>query len=124
MGQYNPNPGPGINPEQKQQQTIRQETNTEENIMISMLINSIHYFIDCVFILQLKNKYRLLVLQQSRVLFDKEYPTEIGCRIAFGKLFKDKAWSEETNAEWSHFYDPDEDWLEEKQSRLETGNMS
>ena len=123
MGHYNPNPGPGINPELKQQQKICQELNPGEKTMISILINSIHYFIDCVFILQTKDKFRLVALQHSKVLFDKYYLTLTGCRIAFTKLFKDKAWGEEITPNWSHFYDPDKHWLEEKQSRLETGNM-
>ena len=108
MGHYNPNQGPGINPE------------VNEKTMISTLINSIHYFIDCVYILQAKDKFRLVALQHSRVLFDKYYPTLSGCRIAFGKLFKYKAWGEEITPFWSHFYDPDKRWLQEKQSRLET----
>ena len=112
------------NPELKQQQPVRQETKADEDFMISMLINSIYYFIDCVYIIQLKDKYRLVVLQRCTVLLDKYYPTERGCKIAFQKLFKDKAWSEEITANWSHFYDPDQQWLAEKQSRLETGNMA
>jgi hypothetical protein len=120
MGSYNPNPGPGINPEQKQQQTIRQEHNTEEKTMISRLINSILYYIECVFILRSRGKFRLVVLHHRKVLFDKYYPTERGCRIAFQKKFKDKAWREEVKANWSHFYDPDKSWLEENNSHLET----
>jgi hypothetical protein len=107
MGQYNPNPGPEINPEQEQQQIIRQEINTEEKAMISRLINSILYYIECVFILRSRGKFRLVALQHRRVLIDKYYPTERGCRIAFQKMFKDKAWSEEEKADWSPFYDPD-----------------
>jgi hypothetical protein len=109
MRKFNPSPGPGIDPAAK------------TDITISMLINSIYYYIECVFILRTQNKYRLVVLQHSRVLFDKEYPTEIGCRIAFTKFFKDKAWDEGVTPQWSHFYDPDKDWLEEKQTRLEKG---
>jgi hypothetical protein len=109
MGQYNTNTGPGINPE------------VNEDITISMLINSICYFIDCVFILRSKNKYRLVVLQHCRVLLDMNYPTERGCKIAFGKIFKDRAWDERVTPLWSHFYDPDKEWFEEKQRRLENG---
>ena len=101
MGSYNPNPGPEINPE------------VNETPMISMLINSVYYFIQCVFIMKTKNKYRLVVLHNGKVLYDSYYTTERGGKIAFGKLFKYKAWSEGINAEWSHFYDPDKDWLKE-----------
>jgi hypothetical protein len=111
MGQFNPNTGPGINPE------------VNEDITISMLINSIYYFIECVFILRTQNKYRLVVLQHSRVLLDQDYPSERGCRIAFTRLFKDKAWDETIKPEWSRFYDPDKEWLEEKQRRMEKGKI-
>jgi len=119
MRSLNPNPGPGINPEQKQQQTIRQEINTAEKPVISRLINSVYFFIDCVFILQSKDKFRLVALHQRKVLCDKYYSTPGNCRIAFDKLFKDKAWRKEEKADWSHFYDPDKRWLKEKQSHLE-----
>ena len=107
MGQFNENTGPGINPEAQNDTTI------------SMLINSIYYFIECVFILRAQNKYRLVVLQHSRVLLDQDYPSERGCRIAFTRLFKEKAWDETIKAEWSHFYDPDKEWLQEKCRPLE-----
>jgi hypothetical protein len=119
MGSYNPYPGPEINPEIKQQPTARQELNTKEKPMISMLINSVYYFIQCVFILQAKNKFRLVALHDNKVLYDQYYTTVKGCRIAFDKLFKDKAWLEEIKAEWSHFYDPDQKWLAEKSQYLE-----
>jgi hypothetical protein len=120
MGSYNPNPGPEINPEQNQQQDIQQELNTEEKPVISRLINSVYFFIDCVYILQSKDKYRLVALHYGRVLCDKYYHTLRGCRIAFDKMFKHKAWREEVKANWSHFYDPDKSWLEENNSHLET----
>jgi len=124
MRSYNLLPGTGKNLELKQQQLFRQETKADEDFMISMLINSVYYFIDCVYIIRLKDKFRLVALQRCTVLWDKCYPTERGCKIAFQKIFKDKAWSEEVTADWSHFYDPDQSWLAKKQSRLETGNMS
>jgi len=114
MGSFNSYPGQEINPELKQQ-----EINTNEKPMISRLINSMYYFIECVFILQEKNKYRLVALQHNRVLMDKYYPTIRGCKIAFDKLYKDKARAEDVKANWTGFYDPDKDWLEEKQSCLE-----
>ena len=120
MGSLNPNPGTGTNPEQEKQQTIRQELNSEEKPVISRLINSILYYIECVFIMQSKDKYRLVVLHQRKVLWDKYYSTPKDCRIAFQKLFKDKAWEEEIKAEWSHFYDPDKLWLEEKFRYMES----
>jgi hypothetical protein len=97
-----------------QQQTTQQTPDPVTEPTISILINSIHYFIECVYILRSKNKYRLVVLQHSRVLLDKEYPTANGGRIAFARLFKYKAWDETIKAKWSHFYDPEKEWLDEK----------
>ena len=120
MDSFNSYPGPEINPEFKQHQDIRQEINTGEKPVISRLINSVYYFIDCVYILKSENKYRLVALQHRKVLLDKYYPTLKGCRIAFQKLFKDKSWKEEVKADWSHFYDPDKRWLEENYSCLKS----
>jgi hypothetical protein len=116
MGSFNSYPGTEINPELKQQQEI----NTSEKPVVSRLINSVYYFIDCVYILKSENKYRLVALHYGRVLCDKYYHTVRGCRIAFDKLFKDKAWDEKIKPQWSHFYDPDIEWLEEKQNHLES----
>jgi len=111
MGQFNANTGPEITP------------GTNEETTISILINSTYYFIEYVFILRTKNKYRLVALHHCRVLLDQSYPSERGCRIAFAKLFKDKAWDETIKPEWSPFYDPDKEWFEEKQRRLEKGKI-
>ncbi len=104
----------------------RQMTDDREKLeilMISRLINSIHYLIDCVFIGVLKNKFRLVVLQHQEVLYDQYFSSFEKCQMAFDKIFIYKAWSEKTKANWSHFYPPDQDWLEEKQSYLESENM-
>ena len=94
-----------------QKQTRVQEKNP---MTISMLINSVYYFIGCVFILDFHDHYRLVALHSGKVLIDASYETLRGARIAFSKLCGDKAWSEEIKAQWSHFYDPDTRWLEEK----------
>jgi transcriptional regulator with XRE-family HTH domain len=91
-----------------------------EILMISRLINSIHYLIDCVFIGVLKNKFRLVVLQHQEVLYDQYFSSFEKCQMAFDKIFIYKAWSEKTKANWSHLYPPDQDWLAEKQSYLES----
>lgn len=120
MGYHNPNPESETKMELNQQHDTRQKINTQDKPMISMLINSIQYFIDCVFILQTKDKFRLVALHQSRILCDNYYSTSRGCRIAFDKMFKNKAWREGIKAEWSHFYDPDKLWLEKKSSSLKS----
>jgi hypothetical protein len=81
---------------------------------ISLLVNSAYYFIECVFILRLRDHFRLVALHHGTVLTDACYRTLKGARIAFAKKYKKKAWKEEVKAEWSVFYDPDNRWLEEK----------
>jgi len=123
MRSYNQLLGSEKNLELKQQ-PIRQETNTDKDFKISLLVNSILYFIDCVYILRSKGKHRLIVLHQNTVLHDQYYSSDAECKNAFEKLFQDKAWSEEITADWSHFYDPDKNWLAKKQKRLETRNTA
>jgi hypothetical protein len=96
---------------ENQQQTGIQE---KKPTTISMLINSVYYFIECVFILDFHDHYRLVALHGGKVLIDANYETIRGARIAFSKLYGDKAWSKEVKAKWSRFYDPDACWLEEK----------
>lgn len=91
----------------------------EEAQKISMLVNSVYYFIECVYILILHDHYRLVALHNGRVLTNKTYKTIRGAKIAFSKLYRKKVWKEEIKAEWSHFYDPDADWLEEKIKDIE-----
>ncbi len=80
---------------------------------ISMLINSIYYFVQCGLILNVpKDKcYRLVVLHNGRVLTDSSYKTVRGAKIAFARMFQDKSWAEGVKPEWSHFYNPDISWL-------------
>jgi hypothetical protein len=103
-------------------ETPKQTGVQEKNPMtISMLINSVYYFIECVFILEFKDHYRLVALHNGKVLIDASYETLKGARIAFARLYGDKAWSEEIKAQWSHFYDPDTLWLEEKTKNILPG---
>jgi transcriptional regulator with XRE-family HTH domain len=95
-----------------------QRTDENENLekaMISILINSIFYFIDCVYILKLENKYRLVALHHRHLICNKYYTTERACKIAFQKMFKEKIWLEGVKAIWTQFYPPEQKWLEKKQ---------
>jgi hypothetical protein len=94
-----------------QKQTGIQE---KKPMTISRLINSVYYFIECVFILNFHDHYRLVALHGGKVLIDASYETLRGAKIAFSKLYGDKSWREEIKAQWSHFYDPDTHWLEKK----------
>ncbi len=106
----------------KKTEDRRQMTEDREKleiIMISRLINSMHYLIDCVFIGVLKDKFRLVVLQHQEVLYDMYFRSFEKCERAFDEIFRHKACSEEITAKWSHLYPPDQDWLAKKQSYLE-----
>ncbi len=81
---------------------------------ISILINSIYFFIECVFILHLPGRYRLVAIHNGNVLIDNFYKTTRGARIAFTKLYSDRSWKEGVRPQWSDFYDPDQKWLGEK----------
>lgn len=118
MGSLNPYPG--------QQPDFIRENETEKNKVskISLLINAIYYFLECVFILHEEDDYRLVVLQQRRVLLDKRYKTLRGAKIAFKKFYNWKAWNERVNADWSQPYNADDHWLEEKLKISDRTNKS
>ncbi len=90
------------------------ELEEEEPIKVSLLINSIYYFIESVFIMAVKEGFRLVVIHQGRLLTDQTYKTVKGARIAFLKHYGYKAWREGTKAEWSVFYPPESQWFHEK----------
>ena len=107
--------------------TIRQKIPTltltrREKVQISRLINSIFYFIDVVYILEKNGKFRLIALNNRRVLTDRSYPTFTGAKIAFSKLYRDKAWQKDVKAEWSHFYTPDHPWFDDKMKIAENAH--
>lgn len=91
----------------------RQET---EPVKISLLINSPHYLIQSVFIMKDPSisGYTLAVIHQDKAWTIKNYKTVKGARIAFVKLYGYKAWREDVKPEWSIWYPPVHDWLEEK----------
>lgn len=82
--------------------------------LISLLINSAYYFIECVYILDDNTQFRLFVLHKGTVLKDSYYKTARDARIAFQKQFKRKSWKEGVKAQWSVFYNPDQKWIESK----------
>ena len=91
---------------------LRQENETP--IKISRLINSIYYFIECVFIAVEEEGYRLVVIHQGNLLTDQTYKTAKGAKIAFLKFWSYRVWQEGVKPKWSHFYPPDPKWLEKK----------
>lgn len=89
---------------------------------VSLLENSIYYFLECVFIEQKENTYRLVVTHQKHVLTDLSYQTIRGARIAFTKLYRNKAWKEGIKPMWSPFYQPDNVWWKKKNGEPQTVN--
>jgi hypothetical protein len=62
----------------------------------------------------MSGKYRLVVLHNNKLLYDRFYNSIRGAKIAFQKLFKSKAWFEDVKAIWTIFYPPEKPWLVEK----------
>jgi len=81
---------------------------------ISVLETSIYYFLEHVFIIKERGRYRLVVIHHEKLLTDKIYKTAKGARIAFLKFWSYKAWEVDAKATWTHFYKPDRDWISEK----------
>jgi hypothetical protein len=89
---------------------------SNQKVFISRLLNSVFYSIGTCFIMRMTmtdEVYRLMAIHEKKVLADGNYPTLRGARIAFRKKFKNRAWSDDVVSEWSHFYPPDRDWIEE-----------
>jgi hypothetical protein len=86
---------------------------TTQDVEISVLINSIFFFLSYVFIMRIDGQYRLLVLLNNKLLYQGVYNTGKGAKIAFSRLYQDKAWKK-VKAQWTHFYPPEGSWLDEK----------
>lgn len=92
---------------------------------ISMLINGIFFFLESVFIEEVKESggFRLVVSHKGRILTDRYYESSRGARIAFSRIYKHQLWRDDLKPEWSHFYPPDRRWLEEKLSGTTVDNQ-
>jgi len=89
---------------------------------ITKLINALYYFLDHVFIIIADEDYRLLVIHNNRLLWDKKYKSIRDARIAFSKRFGNMACDQLKKNIWSHRYDPDKDWLMDKLNLANNGN--
>lgn len=81
---------------------------------VSLLVNSIYYFIECVFILKYPAHFRLVALHRGHVLVDQNYRTFKGAKIAFTRMYRYKAWREGVDPEWSPFYSPESKWFDRR----------
>ncbi len=77
---------------------------------ISVLENSAQFFLDIVFIQIGHGNFRLVISHNMQMQTYSSYPTIKGARIAFKKLYGDRAWDKRVKSQWSHFYTPDPVW--------------
>jgi len=102
--------------------TVETKSHNEETgkKYISILINSVYFFIECVFIIRFPGYYRLVALHNGIVLTDTNYKTLKGARIGFYRMFRNKLWKRGIKGEWSPFYNPDTEWLKAKTAPVDS----
>ncbi len=89
------------------------ENGTDQKLTIYRLLNSVQFYLECVFILAEENNFQLVIIHGGNVLMDAQYNTLRGARIAFTKYFGQRASKEEAKPNWSHSYHPDPQWIED-----------
>jgi hypothetical protein len=90
----------------------------DRQIKISILLNAIHYFLDCVFIIHSYRRYRLLVLNSDNIIVDQHYTSLKGAKIAFHQIYRSQACIKGTKAVWDE-YIPEQWWIKKKMKILE-----
>ena len=90
------------------------DNDIEDKIKISILISSVYYFLDYVFIMSEGDGFWLVVIHNKQCLTYKKYKTIKGARIAFTRYYNSKVWKAGIKPNWSVFYCPTVDWLEER----------
>jgi hypothetical protein len=78
---------------------------------ISLLVNSLYYFLEIVFIAVVKEGYRLVVIRGSKLLTDEIHKTIKDARKAFSKRYGKYAWRGYVKPKWSLFYPPIKGWI-------------
>ncbi len=81
-----------------------------EDVTVSILAGSVYYFLDFVFVLAQKERYRLVVIHNNELLTYKIYNSARGARIAFNRFYGYKACEGKVNTDWSAFYPPAPEW--------------
>ncbi len=96
-----------------------------QDIIITLLSNSVYYFLETVYIAKIAGQYRLIVLHDGELLTREEYDSVKGAKIAFLKLYSYKAWKAGVKPNWTHFYGPDfPGWLAKNRAYLEEAHGS
>ncbi|MCP5049596.1 MAG: hypothetical protein GY940_20670 [bacterium] len=88
-------------------------TVTDEEEKISVLTNSLDFFLGSVFMLRDNESYRLVVMHNERVLIDEPYKTAKGAKIAFYRFCRYRVWKEGVKPRWTPFYNPDVESIED-----------
>lgn len=108
------------------------DTDQRRDVAISRLTNSMYYYIDTCFIMDLsviaqgKKRYRLLAFheKEKKIFIDKLYRTLKGARIGFKRNFNDMAWSDKVTPQWTDLYQPDQDWIDHMLSVVENAECN
>lgn len=90
-------------------------------VKISILISSIYYFLDFVFIISEGGCFRLVVMHNKQLITYRTYKSVKAAKIAFSRLFAAKAWKEGIKPNWSVFYHPAVEWLKERREIINKG---
>lgn len=101
-----------VNPSASHPGTLPYQQPEKSSKQICRLENSHCYFLECVYIIAEPGSYRLVVLHNNRLLFDRAYPTMKGARISFSRRYLAKAWEKGIENHWSYLYFPEREWLE------------
>jgi hypothetical protein len=89
------------------------------DLEVSILENSVYYFLSHVFIMKKSGMYWIVVLRDNRLLTYCSYKTARGAKIAFSKLYE-SGWKENVKAKWGPFFNPDNHWLGERLKKVKT----
>lgn len=90
---------------------------TGGDLEVSILENSVYYFLSHVFIMKKSGIYWLVVLRDNRLLTYCSYRTPRGAKIAFSKLYE-SGWKKDVKAKWGPSFNPDNEWLNEKLEKV------
>lgn len=90
--------------------------NRAEKETVSILMNSVYFYLGSAYIIKKKeNAFRLVVLHNGRIMCDEMYTSARGGKVAFSRLYGDRSWIYGMKPLWTPFYDPDSEYIDEKQ---------
>ena len=94
--------------------------NGYEQYKIVTLENAVMFYLSTVFAIEVPEGYRLIIIRNKKLLWDKIYETQSGLKIAFNRMYKNEPYKP-TKALWSHPYSPLTSWIKEKVEITEKG---